>query len=320
MVAASLQRPVPYLLLLMNSITNEQNTDRQLQRLAAQRQLYATAKKVFGFHVWLSGPLAIASAFLALLFPTVKGYVALWGVVVVLCDVFWLAPWQKRLRGSAAGIQELFDCEVLSLPWNDLKAGKRPDPELVKEQSGKYATWSHKMPPLNNWYPAEAGELALHIGRIVCQRSNCWWDSKQRRRYATSIIAVVSAVFVVVLMLALGNSFTVEDFVLKVLAPLAPAVLLGIRQYSDQIEAATRLDKLKDHAEKLWNEAISGQKSPTYLTTAARGLQDEILDGRRRSPLVFDTIFKWLRRDYETQMNHGAAELIAEARKKLGAK
>ena len=304
----------------MHLITTEQNTEQQLQRLGAQRQLYATAKRVLGFHVLLSGPVAVASAFLVLFLPSAKGYVALWGVMVVLCDVLWFTPWQKRLRGSAAGVQELFDCEVLSLPWNDLKAGKRPDPELVKEQSGKYETWADKMPPLKNWYPVEVGELPLHVGRIVCQRANCWWDSKQRRRYATSIITVVFAVFVVVLMLAFGNGFTVEDFVVKVLAPLAPALLLGIRQYSDHTEAATRLDKLKDHAEKLWNEALSGKKSPTYLTTAARGLQDEILDGRRRSPLVFDTIFKWLRRDYETQMNHGAAELVTEARKKLGAK
>lgn len=304
----------------MNSITTEQNTDQQLQRLAAQRQLYATAKNVFGFHVLLSGPLAVAFAFFALLYPSSKGYVALWGVLVVLCDVFWLTPWHKRLRNSAAGIQESFDCDVMSLPWNDLKAGKRPDPELVKEQSERYATWAHKMPPLSNWYSAEIGELPLHIGRIVCQRSNCWWDSKQRRRYAASIIAIVSVVFVFVLMLALRNSFTVEDFVLKVLVPLSPALLLGIRQYLEHVEAAARLDRLKDHAENLWGEALSGKKSPTYLTAAARGLQDEILEGRRRSPLVFDAIFKWLRRDFETLMNHGAVELVAEARKRLEAK
>jgi hypothetical protein len=97
-------------------------------------------------------------------------------------------------------------------------------------------------------------------------------------------------------------------------------LLLGIRQYSEHIEAAARLDKLKDHAEKLWNESLSGKKPPTYLTTTARGLQDEILEGRRRSPLVFDVIFKRLRRDYEMQMNHGATELVAEAKRKLEAK
>ncbi len=122
----------------MNSIAIEQNTDRQLQRLAAQRQLYVSAKRVFGFQLFVSGPLAVASAFLALAFPSLKGYVALWGLLVVAGDIFWLTPWQKRLRDSAARVQEAFDCDVLSLPWNELKAGRHPDPELVKEQSEKY--------------------------------------------------------------------------------------------------------------------------------------------------------------------------------------
>lgn len=122
--------------------------------------------------------------------------------------------------------------------------------------------------------------------------------------------------FVVVLWLALGSGFTVEDFVLKVIAPLAPALVLGIRQFTEHMDAAARLDKLKEHAERLWNDALSGKAAST-MTTAARGLQDEILESRRRSPLVFDGIFKRLRRDYETQMNHGAAELAAEARRRL---
>ncbi len=172
------------------------------------------------------------------------------------------------------------------------------------------------MPPLNNWYSVEVSDLPLHVVRIACQRSNCWWDSKQRRRYAVSVITGVVLVFVAVLWLALGGGFTVEDFVLKVIAPLAPALLLGIRQFTEQMDAAARLDKLKEHAERLWNDALSG-KSALEMTTAARCLQDEILESRRRSPLVFDAIFKRLRRDYEVQMNHGAAELAAEARRRL---
>lgn len=300
----------------MNSIIAIQNTDQQLQRLAAQRQLYACAKTVFGAQVILSGPIAVATALLGIAFVSLKGYIALWGVFVIVADIFWLSPWQKRLRESAAAIQEAFDCDVLSLPWSDLKAGKRPDPELVKEQSDKYARWGFKMPPLTNWYSTEVGDLPLHIGRIACQRSNCWWDSKQRRQYAVSIIAGVVVVFVVVLWLAFGRGFTVEDFVLKVVAPLAPALALGIRQFNEQMDGAARLDKLKEHAERLWNDALNGN-SASEMTTAARRLQDEILESRRRSPLVFDGIFRRLQRDYEGQMNYGVAELAAEAKQRL---
>lgn len=297
-------------------ITDEQNSDRQLRRLAAQRQLYATAKKLFGVQLILSAPIAVASAFLGIVYPSLKGYIALWGLLVVLGDLFWLTPWQKRLRESAATVQEAFDCDVLSLPWNDLKAGKRPDPELVKEQAEKYEKWANKMPQLNNWYSVEVGDLPLHVGRIACQRSNCWWDSKQRRRYAVSIIIAVVLMFMAVLWLALGNDFTVEDLLLKVIFPLSPALLLGIRQYNEHMTAAARLHKLQDHAERLWKDALS-KKSAAALTAAARGLQDEILESRRRSPLVFDAVFKRLRKDYEGQMNHGVAELAAEAKQKL---
>jgi hypothetical protein len=297
-------------------IAVEQNTERQMQRLAAQRQLYAFAKSIFGWQLFLSGPLAVASAFTALAFPSLKGVAAGWGILVTLADIFWLLPWQKRLRNEAARIQEAFDCDVLGLPWNDLKAGSKPDPEFVKEQADKYQRWEQKMPALTNWYPPAIDELPPHIGRIACQRSNCWWDSKQRRRYAAWIIGIVIAVFLTVLCLALGNGLTIEDFLLKVVAPLAPALALGIRQFYDQIEAASRLDKLKEHADRLWKDALAG-KSKTEVANRSRNLQDEILENRRRSPLVFDGIFKRLRPSYEHQMNFGVAELVAEAKQKL---
>ncbi len=299
-------------------ITIEQNTAKQLQRLGAQRQLYATAKKVFGVQVALSGPVAVAAALLVIAYPAFKGYAALWGIIVALCDIFWLTPWQKRLRDVAARVQEAFDCDVLALPWNDVKAGKRPDPELIKAQSDKYQVWAATMPPLSNWYASAVGDLPLHIGRLACQRSNCWWDSQQRRRYAVWVIAIVVLIFAVVLGLSLGNGFTLEDFVLKVAAPLAPALLLGVRQFSEQVEAAARLDKLKEHAEHLWHDALSG-KPEAEITAKARLLQDEILENRRKRPLVFDGIYKRLQRDYEMQMNHGVTEFVAEAKHKLGA-
>jgi hypothetical protein len=298
-------------------ITIEQNTEGQLLRLAAQRQLYATAKTVFGWQVFLGGPVAVASAVFVLAYPSLKGFAASWGRLVTLADLFWLTPWQKRLRDSASKIQEAFDCDVLELPWNEVKAGKNPDPELIKEQSDKYSKWAGKMPLLTNWYAPAVNDLPLHIGRIACQRSNCWWDSIQRRRYANCVIAAAVLVFVVVLGLSLGAGFTVEDFVLKVAAPLAPALLLGMRQYSEQMEAAARLDRLREHSERLWKDALSG-KSMTEVSKRARSLQDEILESRRKSPFVFDAIYKWLRPGYEAQMNFGVAELVAQAKQKLG--
>jgi SMODS-associating 4TM effector domain len=265
-------------------ITTEQNKERQLQRLGAQRQLYATAKNILGWQIILGCPIAVISAILVVANPSLKGFAAGWGILVTLADIFWMTPWQKHLRDSAARIQEAFDCDVLELPWNELKSGKRPDPELIKEQSDKYTKWESRMPPITNWYAPVVGDLPIHVGRIACQRSNCWWDAKQRRRYAVSIITIVVLIFIVVFGLSLGTGLTMEDFVIKVAALLAPALVLGIRQYREQTEAAARLDRLKDHSDSLWKDVLSG-KSKTALTTRSRNLQDEILENRRKSPL-----------------------------------
>jgi hypothetical protein len=295
----------------------EQNTDKQLLRLAAQRQLYATAKRVFGWQLLVGGPIAVGTALLGIALPAVKGYVALWGMVVAAADLFWLTPWQRRLREQAARIQEAFDCDVLRLEWNGLKAGAPPDPELVREQADKYAPHAGSMPPLRDWYAKEVDTVPLHIGRIACQRSSCWWDSNQRRRYAALVIGGVAAVVVAVWGVALLSPMTIEDFVLKVAAPLAPAMLLGVRQYREQTEAASRGDRLKTHAEQLWRDALAGGNEPD-ITRRSRGLQDEIFDNRRSSPLVFDAIYRRLQGGYEVQMNHGVGDLVADARKILG--
>ena len=61
-------------------IVTEQNTEKQIQRLAAQRQLYSTAKTIFGWQVLLGGPIAVASAVLVLLHPEFRGHIAIWAL------------------------------------------------------------------------------------------------------------------------------------------------------------------------------------------------------------------------------------------------
>jgi hypothetical protein len=301
----------------MNNITKLENEPRQLQRLAAQRQLYSTAKKIFGIQMLLGAPVAVVWALVVVAIPSLRGTAAAWGALVSFSDVLWLTPWQKRLRERAARIQEAFDCDVLQLPCNDIKTGKSPDPELVKEQADKYEKAQTGLPPLTNWYAPVVSELPLEVARVICQRAPCWWDSNQRRRYATWVIA--SVIIVTLLMVGLGfiGGFTVEKLFLAILLPLSPALLLGIRQFAEQTEAANRLDKLKDHAESLWSDACSGV-ARAKLTNRSRALQDEIFENRKRSPLVFDWIFRKLRKDYETQMNHAAEELAVEAKRRLG--
>jgi hypothetical protein len=272
----------------MNDIPENQLQAKSLDRLAAQRYLYSKAKKVQAWQIVLCVPCVAVWSLLVFAFPELKAWGAMWGGLVTLLDTLLFNPWQQSLKQQAAKIQELFDSEVLQLEWRTLKVGSPPDVEAIVEASAKYIRKQKDYSALRDWYPVNVGQLPLHFGRIVCQRANCWWDSKLRRRYAAGVGAVVGALSAFVFLIGLIGGFTVDKFFLAVIAPLMPAFVLGTRQYTDHQQSAFALDRLKEHAEKIWKNAKEKKASPDELTKESRDLQDEIYDCRRKNPLIFD--------------------------------
>lgn len=299
----------------MNTIATEQNLDIHLQQLAAQRHLYSTAKTIFGVHLILSIPITILIAGFAFANPTIKVYGAVWGISLFLADVLLLSPWIKDLKTKAAGVQEAFDCELFKLPKDDLRTGRSPDPELIKCQADKYKKIEKKNHPLTNWYDKSVGDLPLHLGRLSCQRSNCWWDSKQKRLYAKILAGLGTLSILSIFIPAFALKMSLPSFVLA-FNSIMPLLGFCYRQYVENVEAASRLDTLKEFAEKVWDKSFK-DLSEGEAETLSRRLQSEIYESRKKGPLVFDFIFNRLRNDYESQMNHGSAFYANEAKKKL---
>ena len=297
------------------SINQLQNTDSQIEMLAAQRNLYSSAKTIIGTQLTLAGPVAVIVTLLGIFYPGLKNYAALWGITVLVLDMVFLNPYQKNLRGQGALVQEAFDTKVLDIAWNEIKVGKSPEPELIHEQAHKFGKETQKLDKLKNWYPVEVQQLPVHWGSIVCQRANVWWDSKLRRRYANSVLAILIILAIVIIWFAFSQNLNFTDFVMKLVIPMAALYKLGVTQFIEHRDAADRLDKLRDHAEKIWSEAINGASLET-IKVKSRLLQDEIYDGRKRNPPVLDIIFKIFRNDHEVQMNKGAMVFIEEAKKK----
>ena len=296
----------------MNTIPQDQLMQKQLDRLAAQRHLYSKAKKVLAGQIILSVPPVIIWSLIVLAKPELKVWSAFWGFCVAILDPALFNLWQQSLKQQAAKIQELFDCDVLQLEWRELKVGRRPDAEAIMDSSTKFKKSNSDYSFLKDWYP-QVGVLPLHLARIICQRVNCWWDAKLRRRYAVWVITIVVILSVFTFLIGLVGGLTLEKFLLVVLFPLAPVITLGTRQYIEHKQAAEALDRLKEHSEKLWEKA-KAKFTSEELTKGSRDLQDEIYDRRCKNPLIFDWIHNRLRRKHEEQMNVGAKELIEEAK------
>ena len=279
--------------------------------LAAQRDLYSAAKNIIGLQAILSGPVAVCATVLGLVKPEVKASVALWGITVLVFDLTVFTPWQKALREKAARIQELFDCTVLGLPWNDIKVGKKPEPELIHERAVRYCKNGEHLERLTNWYPVTIASVPQELGAVICQRSNIFWDSKLRRRYATGVATIAVLFTLILIWVAFYKNIPMSDLVLFMAAPMASAYVLAYKQATEHLEAADRLDKLKDLSNGIFAEAISANCDA--IKSKCRLIQDEIFDGRKRNPPIFDFIFRMFQDQNDAEMNVGAEALIKRA-------
>jgi len=122
----------------MNPIPSIQKSNRQLDRLAAQGSLYSAANRIQAVQIFLTVPVVIVFSLISLFIPGAKVYSACWALILLFLDVFLFEARQKALKNEAAKIQEQFDCEVLQLPWRDLRVGSRPDASVVSEFAAKY--------------------------------------------------------------------------------------------------------------------------------------------------------------------------------------
>ena len=109
----------------MNNIPQEQNTQRQLDKLAAQRQLYSDAKSLQIISVVISVPLVIAWSIFVAILPKMAVYAGLWGISVTFLELLIFSRLQNSTQEKAAKIQQLFDCEVLQFNWLNLNCGIR---------------------------------------------------------------------------------------------------------------------------------------------------------------------------------------------------
>lgn len=293
------------------NIIERQDLPENIELLAAQKNIYSRAKNIIGIQMILSVPVAICAAITTIVKPELNGYIALWGILIVLFDLFVFTPSVKKLQDNAARIQELFDTKVLGLDWNEISVGKRPEPELVHEEAKKHGIVEEKITGLRNWYPLIIDGIPEIFGIIISQRSNVWWDARMRRKYTLAIRVILVSIAFGLIGYGLYEKKDMFEFLAFIVAPLAATYVFGYRQMTEHGDAADRLDMLKSFSEKIWSDALAGKDIAT-LMLKSRALQDQIFEHRKKNPPIFDFLFRWFRDGNEELMNKGAKTLVDE--------
>ena len=295
----------------MNSIPERQNAEAQLRLLRARQQTYAEASGLLVVQLALTVAIPVVTAIAGLFTPGVRPYAAALALLLTVADVAFLDRLQRQKLRLAAKIAEAFDEQVLEIPWNKFVAAKRADPEAI---AGAAAAWARGKSDekLVDWYPPAVGKAPMHLARIICQRTNLWYDATLRRHYGDWVRGVGGLLVVALFFGALFAGLTVELFVTTVLAPAAPVLTWSMREYFRQKDTAEAQETLKSDAEALWDRAKAGQCEEAECLAQSRKFQNAIYTRRSNSPLILPWLYPWRRPAMERQMNRGAEAYLKE--------
>lgn len=295
--------------MILNQIAERQNEPHQIKLLRAQRCIYDQAKAVVAWQIGLTVAVPFVGALLALAFPAIKAEVALVSLAISILDIAFLDRLQKRLVLRAARVQEEFDHIVLELPWNRFVSTTMVEREAIHEAATALEGDDN---PFIDWYPRVVSQAPIHLARIICQRTNLWYDSKVRRRYGGALIGAAVVLFVSLLLLGMIGGLTIVDFVLLVVAPATPFFSWAVREFYRQYDVAKALDRVREEAESLWERAKIKECGEDDCLMQSREFQNAIFIRRSTSTPIFNWIYKRMRSKNEEQMNVGANELVKD--------
>lgn len=296
----------------MNHIGERQNSEAQIELLRARRELYHRAATLLRMQLGVTVALPVAAALAALILPSVRPFAAIVAIATVLIDVIFLDRPQKAMIKTSARVAEQFDCQVLDLPWNAFAVGERVPPEEVHAAAAAFRRRVGSDDELVDWYPSRIAFAPMHAARVVCQRTNIWYDGEVRRKTGRLILGAALTVILGLVLAGLVAGLSLPDFVLAVLAPSTPLLTWALREYLRQNDTADHLERIRRPVDALWERLRQGACTDDDCLSGSREFQGAIYEHRARSPLPLPGVYERLRPRLEGTMNEVALKRLAD--------
>lgn len=315
-----------------NNIIERQNEEDNLLFLAAQRNLYSEAERWVKIEILLGGFIIGASYFLLPVFlPNIFsslnidysslkpfiGFIApLSGLIFTIIDIGYINPEINVIKEKAAKIQENFDCDVFELLWNDIKID-RIDMEEVNLNANKYIKKQKNLNSLKMWYEEPIKKLPLQMGRFLCQRTNCWWDSNLRKNFIDKLKLMGFCFLILIIIFTLYKSISTKELVTGISTLIYGGFsflyyyVFLIRQINDNENSNRKISKIKDKIDEIWQNILNSDKK-TDFDILSRQVQDEIFDHRKTTPIVFDWFYRREKDKHESSTVFSVEKAVAE--------
>lgn len=278
-------------------IYRAQGKEANLRRQLAARHFYGHAKRWQAIGSSLALLLALASPIVFFAAPSTGPLLGALAGAWVFVSRLAVVPLRDRCRQKGAVAQEMFDCDVLGLSWNDTIA--RP---IAEEEIRSASKDAGSLGSVGDWY-AMTTDAPWPLSVLVCQRSNAVWARRQHSSYGSLLVGAAIAWFAAGVVVALLAHASLAAYLTTIALPSLPALLDSSDLARSHFAAAKSRGALEETIDNLRTNL---PRSPEPM----RDVQDELFGLRRGEPLVPTWFYRLLRRAFEQDMRYAAQSAV----------
>lgn len=232
---------------MSNGISERQNKESNIAKLAAQRQLYSNVGRIERVRVVFTVIIPLILAVIqeiAIELKWAKAVACFFSIAMLVISII-LKTARKNNKEKAAAIQQEFDIDVYQMPWDrDLFGERRDFTEDIATYSKRILQNQHKREALLDWYTTEVDVLPLYDGIAACQKENFSWDAGLRKRYRTFSGVILVIIIFIPIVICLIKESLVFDLVLlwTMTLPAMKWCVDNIRALTDDINRMRTLE------------------------------------------------------------------------------
>lgn len=291
----------------MNDIKKNQELPKNMLLLKAQRVIYANAKKIYRWQLTITIIVVVILNFVKLIqkdfiIIDLTPYIALVSVSITLIDLLFLSGYLSKFKTNGAKVQELFDCRVYNMGWNETNSGDMPENWIIEEAEKKYV--HNPKAPLTNWYHIDLDGLKHEEAILRCQETNLEYDRKLRFHFKNDCIIICLVIVVSSFIIATIVNASLQGYLTNFIAPTLPLIVILIKLILDNQKAVKSLEEVRKAARKLHNT------SEIPSMNQLRQVQDKLYCSRNDSTLIPENYYQYRRTKLEESTKSNVAKQL----------
>lgn len=300
------------------TIIEKENHLVNIERLAAQREMYSLGKTYFNlqliFNVFVTVLLLVVGLLLNHFCEIKIDWIrTFYAFTILLIDNLVITALINQLRQKASSVQEMFDCDVLNIEWNKILVGEKPHNEEVNKFYKKYLSRVKDLSNLKNWYAISIGEIKTNAAKLICQRSNFYYDFALRNYFIRWVIGISVVLLIIIVFSSCLNDVSARTLFISGLFPYLPILSMALKLYNEHTTSIKNLESLKSAINSAWSNLLMKE---VVSEQTIRQIQDRIFLNRKSNPLIPDKMYNKLRSNLEEQMYYSVSLLVEEYKKK----